>query len=113
MMKDATPPELSAEAAERAAHNARLALAFEAVFGQATKRTPQQQLVFDHLRAGGNDDDEANSFDFKSSADGIALIAAGIHRDGAKSILRIVNRQLSKARALKSTTPKTKPTVKR
>lgn len=70
-----------------------LAKDFESVFGQPPKRTAPQKNVLEHLALCASDD--ANSYRFHEAKDGIALVAAGIHRDGAKTIIRIIDRQLS------------------
>lgn len=69
-----------------------LAAAFAEVFGLAKTRTGRQRIVLDHLGTCAGDD--ANSYRFNEGRDGIALIAAGIHRDGAKSLLKVIDRQL-------------------
>ena len=86
-----------------------LARDFEAVFGQPRKRTPAQGGVLGHLALCAGDD--ANSYRFNEAKDGVALIAAGLHRDGAKSILRVITRQLAiaaKVREPKKAKPETK-----
>ena len=99
---DATKSEALEQA--RAKHH-RVAAAFEAVFGQPRRRSDAQQIVFDELTRGG-EDDSSNSYRFDgSSKDGLALIAAGIHRDGAKTIIRIINRQLAIAAKVKVAKP--------
>lgn len=70
-----------------------LASDFAAVFGQPRTRSPAQSRVLAHLAKHASD--ERNSYDFNSAKDGITLIAAGIHRDGAKSVLRVIDRHLS------------------
>ncbi len=73
----------------------RIASAFEDVFGQPRSRTASQRLVLEHLETNAGDD--GNSYRFSDAKDGIAIIAAGIHRDGAKSNFRIIERQVSLA----------------
>lgn len=73
----------------------RLASAFVAVFGKGSRRTAEQSLVLGHLELCAGEDQ--NSYRFGDAKDGVALIAAGIHRDGAKSILRIIERQIQLA----------------
>ena len=94
----------------------RLAESFEAVFGQPRKRTTAQIHVLGHLAlcAGAkhdtDDGDDGNAYRFNEAGDGVALIAAGLHRDGAKSILRVITRQLAiaeKVREPKKAKPKT------
>lgn len=83
---------------------------FESMFGQPSRRTAAQRNVLAHLAVCAGDD--ANSYRFNESKDGIALVAAGIHRDGAKSILKVIERQLSIAsNAKRAKAPK--PTTKR
>lgn len=87
------PPQPS-EALEQARAKAkRLANAFQEVFGKKANRTSSQKIVFNYLSECA--DDDSNSYRFNDAIDGISRIAAGIHRDGAKSILRIINRQIS------------------
>lgn len=88
-----TPSE--AQAAARLAAVV-LGRSFEAVFGQLGKRNEHQTRVIAHLEAQSGEGD--NSYQFNTARDGVALIAAGIHRDGAKSILLFINRQLERAR---------------
>lgn len=88
----------------------RLAADFEAVFGQEKRRSLAQRSVLGHLAACAGDD--ANSYRFNEAKDGVALIAAGLHRDGAKSLLRIIDRQLSIAANAAKPKPE-KPKVKR
>jgi hypothetical protein len=68
---------------------------FETVFGQPRKRTPAQQRVFDYLEEVAGD--EQNSYQFGRANDGLAILAAGVHKDGAKSVLRIINLHLRNA----------------
>jgi hypothetical protein len=71
----------------------RTANAFESVFGQPRKRSAAQSHVIEHLAICAGD--EGNAYRFNEARDGVALIAAGIHRDGAKSLLRVIERQLA------------------
>ena len=88
----------------------RLSAAFAEVFGQPRNRTPAQKLVLEHLSICAGDD--GNAYRFNDAKDGVALIAAGLHRDGAKSLLRVIERQL--ALSAKAAAPKTvKSTIKR
>jgi len=104
-------PKESEAVAQARAKAQRLALSFQAVYGQpGPKRSEAQRSVLEHLAVCAGDD--ANSYRFNEAKDGVALIAAGIHRDGAKSILRVIERQLSIARAHKDP-PKIKPQTKR
>jgi len=87
------PPQETSEAQKQAeAKRLLLAKQFEEVFSQDNKRTPAQKAVLSHLSICAADD--GNSYRFNEARDGVALIAAGIHRDGARSLLRIVDRQL-------------------
>ena len=87
----------------------RLASAFAQVFGQPRGRTDAQKRVLEHLAACAGDD--GNSYRFNEAKDGLALIGAGIHRDGARSILRIIERQLGIAASVRE--PKAKIQTKR
>ena len=80
---------------EMNADRRRLANSFEAVFAQPRKRNEHQQRVLEYLEtcAGW----ATNDFDFLSPTDGVKCVSAGIHRDGAKSILRVIHRQLENA----------------
>lgn len=105
------PPPAKSDALEQSRAKAqRLASAFEDVFGQPTKRSASQQLVIQHLELCAGDD--GNSYRFNDAKDGLALIAAGIHRDGAKSQLRIIERQLEIADKIREP-KKAKPATKR
>lgn len=103
------PDAPKSEAVQQARAKAhRLATAFEAVFGQPRKRTAAQSLVSEHLSVCAGDD--GNAYRFNEARDGVALIAAGLHRDGAKSILRVIERQLAiaaRVREPKRDKPKT------
>lgn len=77
----------------------RVASDFAAVFGQPRTRTSAQSRVLAHLAKHASDG--GNSYDFNSPKDGISIIAAGIHRDGAKSVLRVIDRQLQIASNVK------------
>jgi hypothetical protein len=107
MSELATP---KSDALEQARAKAlRLAGSFEAVFGQPRTRTAPQKAVLEHLATCAGDD--GNSYRFNDAKDGLALIAAGIHRDGARSLLRVIERQLQIAgnvRAPKKDKPATK-----
>ena len=103
--------ETSAAQLQARAKALRLAKSFEAVFGSEGRRSDAQRLVLGHLEA-GTDDLENNSYNFREARDGLTMIAAGIHRDGAKSLLRIINRQL-KIAATAEVDKKPKPAVKR
>lgn len=90
-MSSEAPPKTDAVEQARA-KSLRLANAFEGVFGQPKKRNASQLLVIEHLGICASDD--GNSYRFNEAKDGVALIAAGIHRDGARSLLRVIDRQL-------------------
>lgn len=79
---------------------------FATVFGHPHKRTPAQGNVLGHLAVCAGDD--ANAYRFNEAKDGVALVAAGIHRDGAKSILRVIDKHLALAATQKTDKPKTK-----
>ena len=101
MTGEGAKPESEAVTQARA-RAVRLASAFEEVFGQQRARTASQRLVLEHLSACSGGD--GNDYRFGESKDGLTLIAGGIHRDGARSVLRIIERQL--AIAMKSGEPR-------
>lgn len=111
-MPDATPEVIGLERAdaqsEARAKAARIAAAFVDVFGKENGRRETQSLVLAHLAECASD--EQNAYRFNDAKDGIALIAAGIHRDGAQSILRIIRRQLHIAENI-GNPPQPKPAV--
>lgn len=94
-----TPPEKPSAAS-------RLHAAFLGVFGPAGRRNADQRMVLEHIRKVGYADapifagDKAGTFD--------ALAAA--HRDGARTIHLIIERQLELARqaAMGKIKPKSK-----
>ncbi len=100
-------PEAALQAQARAI---RLSNAFVAVFGKAKQRSTDQAAVLAHLELCAGDDN--NSYRFNEAKDGLALIAAGIHRDGAKSILKVIDRQIQIAEKL-GAPKKAKPTTTR
>ena len=104
-MNETTPPPSEAKAQLEAA-KAQRAADFREVFGSNKSRTPVQQRVLEYLETGVEDDN--NSYDFRGKSDGITVIASGIHRDGAKSIFRIIKRNLSYAEDKKAEKPKPK-----
>lgn len=110
MIKPQTPPEISEATLQARAKAQRLASAFQEVFGYPTKRTSSQRLVLAHLALCAGDD--SNSYRFNDAMDGVSRIAAGIHRDGARSLLRIIDRQLEIA-SKPTEASKPKPKVKR
>lgn len=89
----------------------RVSLAFSEVFGFDKKRTAAQKIVNEHLALCAGDD--ANAYQFNGAKDGIALIAAGIHRDGAQSILRVIQRQLKLAAKVGEPKPDKPNVIKR
>lgn len=98
------------EAVEQAKARAqRTAAAFLAVFGRTGKRSENQTVVLGHLEICAGD--SGNSYRFNEAKDGLALIAAGIHRDGARSILRVIERQVDLA--ANAPLPAPKPKTKR
>lgn len=84
----------------------KIANAFHAVFGEPDKRTSDQKTVIEHLAVCAGDD--GNSYRFHEAKDGISLIAAGLHRDGAKSLLRVIEFQVAKAQTQAADKPKPK-----
>lgn len=101
-------PQQSEAVLQAQARATRLAAAFAEVFGQPKSRTPAQQSVLAHLALCAGDD--GNSYRFHEARDGLALVAAGIHRDGAKSLILVINRQVeiaSRVREPRKAPPKT------
>lgn len=106
------PPSPQADVTEQQkAERMRTALAFLEVFGKEGKRTANQRLVMEHLERGISEDENTFRFGKNQAVDGISAIAAGIHRDGAQTWIRIIKRQISSAE--EATKEKTKPKVKR
>ncbi len=108
-MSEETPPPSEAKAQLEAQKIAR-ASDFREVFGSPKTRTGAQKRVLEYLEKGAEDDQ--NAYDFRGKGDGITMIAAGIHRDGAQSIFRIIKRNISYADQ-KAKTPKVKAESKR
>jgi hypothetical protein len=108
---DDRPPTGPAETAAIAkAEGQRVANAFLEIFGAGARRSEAARTVLDYLgRMAG---DGENSYRLYEARDGIGAIAAGIHRDGAKSILNIINRQVLLATTI-SKIQKQKVTVKK
>lgn len=107
-----SPPPPSESVQQIRAKAQQLATAFQTVFGQpGPKRSLSQRIVLEHLAVCAGDD--ANSYRFNDAKDGIALIAAGLHRDGARSLLRVIDRQLSIAAQSAQQIEKSKPETKR
>lgn len=89
-------PQRAAEAVvEQEAKNKRRATAFLNLFGREGKRGEDQKIVLEHLRICGGGG--ANAFQFSATADGASIALSAAHRDGAKSLLRIIHRQISLA----------------
>lgn len=109
--QDAANPVKDDALAEAAARARQTADDFAAVFGVAGKRSEQQTRVLEYLRTFTGD--SSNAFQFAAGGDGIAQIAAGIHRDGAQSNFRIIERQCSIAQRNKTEPPKTAVKVKK
>ena len=104
-----SPQEPSDAIVKAEARKVRLATAFKNVFGQERARTEDQKIVMEHLKHQAAEG--TNSFQFQG-ADGIAIIASGIHRDGAKSQILTIDRQLFIAANL-GKPKKAKPETKR
>ena len=89
----------------------RLANAFKDVFGLDSKhRSESQALVLAHLEVCSGGD--GNDFRFTEGRDGVAIAIAGFQLDGARSILRVIDRQLKIASNVR-TARKDKPVAKR
>lgn len=89
---------------------AQLAEDFRECFGIGRSRSRGQKAVLDHLKkcAGGS----GSAYRPDGSHDGISIVVAGIHRDGARSVLEVIDFQLE--RSLKtSTATTTKPQVRK
>lgn len=89
----------------------RVSLAFAEVFGFEKKRTAAQKIVVEHLTVCAGDD--GNAYRFNEAKDGVALIAAGIHRDGAQSLLKVIKRQLQFAGKVGEPKPAKPQVIKR
>ena len=112
MNEKPTPPANEPSAQDQArAQRLQLARAFLQVFGPARSRTAVQHMVFTHLEKCASDGQ--NSFQFNEVKDGISLIAAGLHRDGAQSLLRIISRQIAAAEDVRTENPKPPTKTKR
>ena len=83
----------------------RLARAFHAVFGIERKRTENQRLVMDALERHASAGENAYKF---AGGDGVAIIASGIHRDGAQSVMRFIGRKIEFAEQATNEKPKSK-----
>ena len=93
-MPSATTPQDDA-IAQVQAKALRTAQAFAAVFGQGTRRTADQRIIYEHLQKIARD--EINVFQFAGETDGILVSIKAAHRDGAQVILRVIDRQISVA----------------
>ena len=110
MNEKPTPPAIDPTAQEQArAQRLQLARAFLQVFGNPRSRNTTQQLVISHLEKCANEGSAMFPFDDKAK-DGIAIIAAGIHRDGAQTLLKVISRQIAAAEDIRTENPK--PPVK-
>ena len=90
---DDRPPTGPSETAARAkAEGQRVANAFLEVFGAGSRRSESARTVLAYL--GSVCGEDQNSYRLYEARDGIGAIAAGLHRDGAKSILNIIHRQV-------------------
>lgn len=83
----------------------RLALAFQSVFGQASRRSSDQRLVLEHIRKCSGQDSPIFLADKEGRFDPIRAA----HIDGARTQFLIIERQLELARKEE----KTKPSVKK
>lgn len=104
------PREKPAAVQQAEIEQQRVAADFAAVFGQPRTRTPSQVRVLAHLAKHASDG--KNCFDFSLPRDGSAIALAAAHRDGACSILRVIDRQLQIASNVKPPKPE-KPKVTR
>lgn len=104
--------QAEAKAAQDQVRAAALALAndFKEVFGIPRSRSEAQDRVLAHLRASAGG--PGSAFRPQGEGDGIKILVAGIQRDGARSILDVIDYQLDKA-TRKPTPAKARPKVKR
>ena len=86
----------------------RIADSFLQVIGIEGHRSQAQNDVIEHLRKCAGE--SGNVFQF-AEADGYKIALAAAHRDGASSILRVIERQLQLSQ--KVTEPKPQPITKR
>lgn len=109
-MSESIPPPAAAEA-PKPSQARKLALAFQAVFGQPGRnaRGPDQRAVMKHLRKVCAVDE--NMFQFVPGQPADPIAAA--HRDGARAAFMIIERQLALARKEDDEIEKPKPKVKR
>jgi RNase P protein component len=102
MMPPKRPTSIDAAIAKRRAEQEKVdAIAlrraedFETVFGQPRRRSDPQRRVWEYLESVAGDAE--NSYQFHKATDGLAIIAAGLHRDGAKSLLQVIRLHLRNA----------------
>lgn len=113
-MNEPVPPLPGAIAPEAPKTNEarRLHLAFQSVFGQPGKsgRTSDQRLVLKHLQKVGY----LNAPIFSTAPGQSMDVIAAAHRDGARTVILIIERQLELARQNpEGDEPKKRPKVKR
>lgn len=87
-----------------------LANDFKEVFGIPRRRSDAQDRVLAHLRASAGG--PGSAFRPQGEGDGLKILVAGIQRDGARSILDVIEFQIEKAQKAPRPT-KVKPSVKR
>lgn len=103
------PPNIVREQEEiRLSKKRKVAMAFDRVFGQPSRRGADQRLVIEVLR-------EACGYGkaiFRFNHDGMTDTHAAAHRDGAQTQFLIIERNLQTAREIQAE-EKAKPKVKR
>lgn len=102
--------DIQAAQAEAKAQALSLANDFREVFEIPRRRSDAQDRVLAHLSAcaGG----QGSAFRPQGEGDGLKILVAGIQRDGARSILDVINYQVEKS--MKSPKPpKAKPSVRK
>jgi hypothetical protein len=94
-MSNELPPLPLSEAKEQSQAKAlRLAGSFAEVVGQPRGRTDAQKRFLEHLESFAGE--ECNNFVFtRDNGDGIKIALAAAQRDGAKSVLREIEKQLA------------------
>lgn len=102
MRNDPKKPGADLELAR--AEQAAIADAFREVFGLPGKRTASQVRVFEILAAHAGDGKD--DYRFPDGRDGFAVALAAAHMDGAKSVLRAIDKQVQMS--VKSPAPKKK-----
>ena len=102
--------EAKAAQAEARARDLSLANDFKEVFGTPRLRSEAQARVLAHLRekAGGL----GSAFRPQGEGDGVKILLAGIQRDGARSVVDLIDYQMEKA-GRPPRKPKAPPRVKR